>query len=140
MLNLDTSTEFGARVERRLRDEIVIWLTTVRADSTPEPVPVWFLWDGESFLVYSRPNTPKLRNIARNPKVALNFDGDGRGDDIVVFTGEARIATDQPPADQVPAYVAKYQERIRRIGPTPERFAQDYSVPIRVTPTRLRGY
>ena len=42
MLNLDTSTAFGARVERRLRDEIVVWPTTVRADQTPEPSPVQY--------------------------------------------------------------------------------------------------
>ena len=32
MLNLDTSTEFGARVAHRLRDEHIVWLTTVRRD------------------------------------------------------------------------------------------------------------
>jgi PPOX class probable F420-dependent enzyme len=137
---IDTSTEFGARVARRLEQERVIWLTTVRADLQPQPSPVWFLWDGTTFLIYSRPNTQKLRNIAARPRVALNLDGDGRGGDIVIFSGEARIDPSAPPAHRVPAYIARYAAFISRYNWTPESFAQDYSVAIRVTPTQLRGH
>ena len=137
---LDTTTDFGARVARGLRDERIIWLTTVRADRTPQPSPVWFLWDGESFLIYSRPETPKLRNLERNPTVALNLDGDGRGGDIVVFTGRAEILTGAPPANEVVEYVDKYREYIARIEMTPDSFAQAYAVALRVTPTGLRGH
>lgn len=140
MINIDQNTPFGARVARRLSDELIIWLTTTRADGTPEPSPVWFLWDGNSFLIYSQPDTPKLRHLARNPKVALNFDGDGQGGDIVVFTGEARIARDEPPSNTVAGYQAKYRAEIGRIGMTPETFASAYAVPIRIEPTRLRGH
>jgi PPOX class probable F420-dependent enzyme len=139
-MQIDTSTEFGARVARRLRDETVMWLTTVRADGTPDPSPIWFHWDGESFLIYSQPNTPKLRNIERSPNVALNFDGNGTGGDIIIFNGQARIAPDEPPAHQVPDYAAKYTQGFQRIGMTPEQFSQAYSIPIRVTPTRVRGH
>jgi len=139
-MQLDTSTPFGQRVERRLRDEPIIWLTTVRADGLPQPVPVWFLWDGTSALIYSQPNTPKLRNIARQPKVALNFDGDGRGGNIIIFQAEAHVAPDAPPADAVPAYLEQYAEGLKRIGLTPEQFArrgaQLCAPTVRVTPTR----
>ena len=139
---IDTATEFGARVERRLREDPIIWLTTVRADGTPQPSPIWFVWDGQSFLIYSRPNTPKLRNIQRSPRVALHLDGDGRGGNIVVIAGDAGIVADAPPADQVRAYLDKYEKGgyIARIGSTPRRFAQAYSVAIRITPTKLRGH
>ncbi len=139
---IDTTTQFGARVERRLREEGLIWLVTVRSDGTPQPSPVWFLWDGGAFLIYSRPKTPKLRNIRRNHNVALHLDGDGRGGDIVVITGEARIVAGAPPASEVPAYIEKYEKGgyLARIGTTPARFARDYSVAIRVTATGLRGH
>ncbi len=58
---LDTTTEAGARAEKRLREEAIIWLTTVRSDGQPQSVPVWFLWEGETFLVYSQPGRQKLR-------------------------------------------------------------------------------
>lgn len=139
-MQLDTGSEFGARVARRLREETIIWLTTVRADGRPQPSPVWFLWDGETVLIYSQPDKPKVRNIARNPKVALHFDGNGRGGDIVVLDGEARVAPDAPPADLIPELVEKYREGIARLGGTPASFAREYSVAIRVTPAKVRGF
>ena len=139
-MRLDTTTEFGARVERRLREDLIIWLVTVGPDETPQPSPVWSLWDTGTLLIYSRPDTPKLRNIRSRPKVALHLDGNGQGGDIVILTGEARLVTDAPPADQVPAYVEKYRKGIARIGMTPESFARAYSVAIRVTPRKVRGH
>ena len=139
-MKLDTTTDFGQRVERRLRDETIGWLTTVGADGTPQPSPIWFLWDGETILIYSQPNTPKLRNIERNAQVALNLDGDGRGGDIVILTGEARVDREAPAARDYPEYLEKYRQAIERIGMTPEQFAASYSVPIRLTPAKLRGH
>jgi PPOX class probable F420-dependent enzyme len=137
---IDLSGEFGTRVAGRLAEEIIIWLTTVRADGTPQPSPVWFLWADQQLLIYSQANKQKLRNIQHNPKVALNFDGNGRGGNIVVITGEARIDPHAPPADQVAAYIEKYRNDIARIGRDPESFAKSYSVAIWVTPTSLRGF
>ena len=54
-LPVDPSTAFGARARRRLDGELIGWLVTVNGRGAPQPSPVWFLWDGESFLVYSRP-------------------------------------------------------------------------------------
>lgn len=139
-MKIDVGSEFGRRADRRLRDELIYWLVTVDPDGTPQPSPVWALRDGETFLVYSQPDTPKLRNIASRPRVALHLDGDGRGGDVVVVTGEARIESNAPAADRVEAYVVKYRDGMRRIGMTPESFARAYSVAIRVTPTRLRGH
>lgn len=137
---LDLTTEFGAHVAHRLENEQIIWLTTVGADGTPQPSPVWFLWDGATVLIYSQPNAPKIKNIARNARVALNFDGDGTGGDIVVLTGEARLDQSAPRADQIPEYVAKYITGIGRIGMTPEAMASAYSAALRITPTKLRGF
>ncbi len=50
---LDTTTEAAARAERRLRQEEIVWLTTVRSDGQPQSVPVWFLWEGETFFITS---------------------------------------------------------------------------------------
>ena len=101
---------------------------------------MWALWDGETFLIYSRPDTPKLRNVESRPRVALHLDGDGRGGDIVIVTGDARIDPQAPPADRITAYIDKYREGLRRIGMTPESFARAYSVAVRVTPRHLRGH
>jgi PPOX class probable F420-dependent enzyme len=137
---IDESTEFGARVARHLREEIVVSLTTVTPAGAPLPMPVWFVWDGaESVAMYSQPGA-RVRNIEANPHVTLNFHGDGRGGDIVVLSGNAEIDRDASPADQSPDYLSKYDEHIARIGMTPDTFAQHYSVPVRIQLTRLRGH
>jgi len=137
---IDKTTEFGQQVARRLSEERIIWLTTTSRDGTPQPRPVWFLWDGESFLIYSRPGTAKLRHIIARPQVSLNLDGDGRGGAIVVITGRAALDPAAPTADQVPAYAEKYRAAFQRINMSPAQFSQAYSVPIRVWPERLRGH
>jgi PPOX class probable F420-dependent enzyme len=137
---IDTNTEFGQRVARRLAEERIAWLTTIDSNGNPQPRPVWFLWNGETFLIYSRPGTAKLRHIAERPQVALHLDGDGLGGDIVVFTGQAEIDSAAPPADQVPPYVEKYQPGFARIHMTPAQFAASYSAALRITPLKLRGH
>ena len=62
---LDTTTEAGGRAERRLREEKIAWLATVRADGQPQSVPVWFLWDGEAVLVYFYSDTPGRAEVCR---------------------------------------------------------------------------
>jgi PPOX class probable F420-dependent enzyme len=139
MVDIDTSTEFGARVARHLEEDLIVWLTTVDPDLTPQPSPVWFLWEGETALIYSQPNTPKLGNIADRPRASLNFNCTDTGTDVVILTGEAWIEDGAPPATGVPAYIEKYSAQIAVIGMTPESFAQSYSVAVRVRPTALRG-
>jgi PPOX class probable F420-dependent enzyme len=137
---IDEGTEFGARAAAHLRDDAVVWLTSVTPAGAPVPAPVWFVWDGaEGVTMYSMPGT-RTRNLEQNPRVALNFRGNGRGGDIVVISGRATIDRDAPGADRDEAYLAKYAADIERIGMTPEAFAQRYSAPVRIAFTRIRGH
>jgi PPOX class probable F420-dependent enzyme len=135
-------SDFGQRARRRLADESVVWLTTTAADGTPQPNPVWFLWepDDEVVVIYNATDAKRLDRFAARPRVALHFDSNGRGGDIVVLTGAAEQAPDVPQADENDAYLAKYGEAISRMTMDPAQFAQAYSVPIRVRVTRVRGH
>jgi PPOX class probable F420-dependent enzyme len=138
----DPSTPFGERVARRLREDRLIWFTTVDAKGTPQPTPVWFLWDdvNSTILIYSRADARRLENLQRNSRVALNFDGNGNGGDIIVITGKAQVSASDPPADRLPAYVDKYRKFIARTYATPEKFAEVYSVALRILPNAVRGH
>lgn len=136
-VTIDTSTEFGRRVTRRLEEESVVWLTTVDPRGTPQPTPLWFLWTGTEVLLSSQPGRPKLRNLGANPRVAINLNSTEGGGDVVVLVGDAVVGELSP--DERAAYDAKYGEGMRGLGMTPEDFHASYSVPIRFTPTRLRG-
>lgn len=136
----DRTTADGERVRRRLTDEMTIWLTTVGRDGTPQPNPVGFLWDGgDSLLIYSQANAARLANIRSNPRVALNFDSDG-GDDVVVLTGTAEILDDYPAVPGNPAWLAKYGEAIDARFGDARKFAERFSVPVRIRLTRVRGF
>ena len=135
----DASTAFGERVRRRLREEQVIWITTVGKDGTPQPNPVGFLLeDDDSILIYNMISANRLRHAADRPRVALHFDGDGSGGDIVVFTGTARRADDIPAPHENPAFLAKYGDSLLRISGNAEEFGRRFPVPLRVEITRTR--
>jgi PPOX class probable F420-dependent enzyme len=135
---LDLSKQAYAHADRRLRSEPVAWLSTVRADGQAQSSPVWFLWDGETFLLYSQPGAQKVRNVGANPKVSLHLGDDGAGGDVVTVEGAASVEPDSPRADRVDGYLAKYQAAIEALGYEPGPFARTYSTAIRVRPTRFR--
>jgi len=135
---LDPSDPKQAHALDRLRREPILWLTTVRTDGQPQSSPVWFVWDEQSFLIFSIPTSQKVPNIRANPRVALHLGDDGVGADIVTLEGTAQIVENAPGVDKVPAYVEKYRGLIEDMGASPSQFAGLYSTAIRVTPTRVR--
>ena len=138
MLNIDPNTDRGKHILNKLNNEQIIWITTVSADGVPHPSPVWFWWDGEAFLIYSRANKPKVHNIEIHPTVALHFNSDFKGHDVVIFQGTAVTDATIPPANEHPGYLEKYRHGIASINMTPESFAQGFSTPIQITPTKMR--
>ncbi|MBO2450414.1 TIGR03667 family PPOX class F420-dependent oxidoreductase [Actinomadura barringtoniae] len=127
------------RVEARLDHNLIAWLTTVREDGQPVTVPVWFLMrDDETILMYTRPEKAKLKNLEANPKVSMVLDGADLGRNMVRMEGTVQRAFDVPPANEVPAYTAKYIERMQSLFGTPADFADLFAAALIVTPTRLR--
>ena len=131
------STSLGAWVHERLRQDPIAWLTTVDAGGVAQPNPVWFLWDGESILVYNLATARRLVNIRTRPQVTLHLDSHGRDGDAVVLIGVAEIVPDEPAADQHATFLDKYRERMDM---SPKRWAQHFPVAVRIRPTRFRGY
>jgi PPOX class probable F420-dependent enzyme len=139
-LTADLAGDRRARVEARLHTNLMAWLTTVSPAGRPDSVPVWFLVrDDDTILVYSQPEKTKLRNLDANPNVSLTLDVTDIGRDVIRIVGAAVRAPDHPRADQVPAFAAKYAERIGAIFGTVERFAEAFSEAIVITPSRLHA-
>ena len=135
---LDPQVPAHAAALERFRTDVAIWLTTVTPQGQPQSTPVWFHWDGDTFLIYSQPHAPKLANIAANPRVSLHLVGEPDAEEGVTIEGRAAPDPDAPRADAIDAYMTKYRGLIAGYGWTPERMAADYSVAVRVAPTRFR--
>ena len=135
---LDPASDDGARALRRLQTELIAWLTTVNPGGQPQASPIWFVWDGAELLLYSMTRAPRNANIEDQPLVAFNLEGGPDGEDVVTGEGEARIVPDEPAASANATFLAKYKRLFDAYGWTPEWYAQRYSVPIRIRPTRWR--
>lgn len=138
---IDLTSEFGRAVKRHLEEEYVIWLTTIDSNLTPQPRPVWFIWQDDSFLIFSQAKAHKIRHIRKNPMVALHFNTDETGEKhVIIFLGEASIEPNPPLAHQVPVYLNKYKDGIVGLSMSPEEFSREYSVAIRIKPAEVRGW
>ena len=134
---LDLTRERDAHIDQRLRNDITIWLNTVRPDGRPHAVVVWFLWDGEAILIFSQPKTQKLRNLQHNSNVLLAVDNTRDGSDPITIEGIASLLMPGEVNTALPGFVEKYSEYIKQIGYTLEEMAAEYSQPIRIIPTRV---
>ncbi len=133
MLDLDSRSR--RQVDQRLRDEVIIWFTSVTPQGAPVSNPVWFCWDGEDIIVYSQPGSHRVHNLQKNPRVSLNLQGvDGLGNNVLIIQGEARLT----PGNRTipPDYWDKYRQLLQTM--TEEQMTAEYSVEIRVKPLRVR--
>ena len=126
--------EFTERIERRLADDLIAWLTTVTPTGRPAPRPVWFVWDGAAIIIYSLNNGAKLRHIQANNQVAVHFNTTADGGDVVVISGRAELVPDAPAPTRFPGLLDKYAATIEEMGQTPQWYDDEYGVGLRVTP------
>jgi PPOX class probable F420-dependent enzyme len=133
-------SSFAERVRRRLSEGTVVWFTTVGRDGTPQPNPVWFVWDGaDEILIYSRAEANRVAHIKQRPRVSVNLDGNGRGGDILVLTGTATILPGHPLAHENPDYLAKYASAAVRIAGSVAVFSEEHTAVLRFTIEKIRG-
>ena len=135
---IDPTDPKGAHALERLERERTAWLTTVTPDGRPQTMPVWFLWEDGSILVYSFRTAVRNRNVAANPHVTFVLNTDDEGEDLVIIEADAALVPDEVQGKDNPAFLTKYQPLLDQYGWTHERFSADYPHPIRITPTRVR--
>ncbi len=134
---LDLSRERNAHIDHRLRAEPIIWLSTARPDGRPHLVPVWFLWDGQTILIFSEPGAQKVRNLRYSQQAVLALDTADEGEDVVIVEGDATLLAAGTVDSTLPAYVEKYARLMARIGTSPESMAARYTQAIQITPARF---
>ena len=86
-----------------LQSKIPARLAYVWTDGTPRVVPIWFHWNGQNIVMASPPKAPKLKALAKNPKVSLTIDDNTFPHNVLLIRGSARL---QPVQGIVPEYEA----------------------------------
>ena len=86
-----------------LRSKIPARLAYVWTDGTPRVIPIWFHWNGSEIVMASPPKAPKLKALAKNPKVSLTIDDNTFPHKVLLIRGSARL---EPMEGIVPEYAA----------------------------------
>jgi PPOX class probable F420-dependent enzyme len=136
-MNRNVSLAVANRIDRLLRLEPVVWLSSVRPDGRPHLVPIWFSWDGREILIASKPNAQKVRNLRANPTVMLALGEPEDDFDVGLVEGRAELL-EAPAATILPdSHCAKYRQQMTSIGLSPAEFLATYAQVIRIVPTRF---
>ena len=83
-----------------LASNIPARLAYIWTDGTPRVVPIWFHWDGRELVMGTPPKAPKLKALAKNPKVSLTIDDNQFPHKVLLIRGTARL----PPVDGGPLF------------------------------------
>jgi PPOX class probable F420-dependent enzyme len=122
-----------------LRETRIAKLATLNADGSPNVVPVWFEWDGQTAVLFTSRTSAKVERIARDPRVALSVEEPvGVSEAWVTIEGVASIEAGG--MDLARRLAARYysQERATAALASWETQAESWVV-VRVTPTRVRS-
>lgn len=86
-----------------LHSKIPARLAYVWTDGTPRVIPIWFHWNGREIVMATPPKAPKLKALAKNPKVSLTIDDNTFPHKVLLIRGTARL---EPVEGIVPEYEA----------------------------------
>jgi hypothetical protein len=78
-----------------LASNIPARLAYVWLDGTPRVIPIWFHWNGHELVMGTPAKAPKLRALAKNPKVALTIDGNTFPHKVLLVRGTAAMQSVQ---------------------------------------------
>jgi PPOX class probable F420-dependent enzyme len=127
-------------ISAALDREPVVWLSSIRADGGPHIVPSWFAWDGESILVFSKPNAVKVRNVRTDRRVMLALGAADDNFDVELIEATAELVAEATTTIMPDTFATKYAALADGSELTLDRFAATYSQPIRIHPRRWLGW
>ncbi len=74
-----------------LHNNILARLAYTGVDGYPRVIPIGFYWNGAQIVVCTATTAPKVRALAKNPKVALTIDTEDQLPHVLLVRGTAHI-------------------------------------------------
>jgi len=108
-------------------------LATLMADGSPQVSPVWVDFDGELVLVNTAEGRVKLRNVTREPRVALSIFDQTNPYHKILIRGTVVEITKAGAEDHIDKMAMKY----RGLPKYPWREPGVSRVLIKIKPTRI---
>jgi hypothetical protein len=84
--------------QQLVHDEPLMRMSYTGLDGGPRVIPIAYLWDGTSFLVWTIPISAKVRALQTDPRVAITVDVQGPPPRVLLARGRAQLE----PVDGVP--------------------------------------
>jgi PPOX class probable F420-dependent enzyme len=84
-----------------LKSKIPARLAYVWTDGSPRVIPIWFHWNGKEIVMGTPPKAPKLKALAKDPRVSLAIDDNVFPHKVLLVRGTARL---EPVNGVVPEY------------------------------------
>lgn len=109
-------------------------IATVNSDGSPQVTPVWVDYDGEHVLVNTERSRRKARNIARDPRVAIEVRDRKNPYQAVEIRGRAELVTDGA-SEHIDRLAKKYMGK----DEYPFHEPGEVRVIVRITPEHVAG-
>ncbi len=79
--------ELSAELQQLLRQRLVCFVATIMPDGSPQMTQTWVDTDGTYILINTVEGHQKARNVARDPRVALNIVDPAHWQRAIVIRG-----------------------------------------------------
>jgi hypothetical protein len=118
----------GRDYSQQLLQSAIARVAYTGLDGAPRVIPIGFLWTDGTIKLYTVPNSPKVKALQADPRVAITIDTAGMPPRVLLIRGAATLET----VDGVPdGYI-----EASRIGIPPEMMA-DWEAGVRALYERM---
>ncbi len=119
---------------KMLEGKNFVYIATVNPDGTPQVTPTWVDTDGKFVLINTAVGRVKVRNVKKNPHVALAITEQNNPYSLVIIRGKV---VDQVTGRVAEDHIDKMAKKYRGLDKYPNRAPGEQRVLLKIEPTRV---
>ncbi|HKZ61594.1 MAG TPA: PPOX class F420-dependent oxidoreductase [Nitrososphaera sp.] len=100
--------EMTPEVEKLFKDKNFAFFATAMKDCSPQVTPVWVDYDQGNILINTAEGRTKVRNVSRNPQVAMSVTDSTNPYTMVAVRGRIVESTSQGADEHIDKMAKKY--------------------------------